>query len=147
MRSIFFKEGKSNFFDWTWTEITEIIFSISCRKFNIFPFILFGKWRLAGGIRRLKAADYRLQLTIKWVRVKISNSQILDWLTFRIWKSTNVQMQPNLRVTTLENKNWEEKESKFIYVKGQIWESAKLRVVRNIEWTNNSKISYFLEFR
>ena len=26
------------------------------------------------------------------VRVKISNSQILEWLTFRIWKLTNVQM-------------------------------------------------------
>ena len=46
MRSIFFKEGKSNFFDETWTEITEII-----------PFILFKKRRLAQGIRRPKAAD------------------------------------------------------------------------------------------
>ena len=26
------------------------------------------------------------------VRVKISNSQILEWLTFRIWKLTNVQI-------------------------------------------------------
>ena len=32
MRSILFKEGKSNFFDQTWTEITEIIFSTSCKK-------------------------------------------------------------------------------------------------------------------
>ena len=47
MRSIFFKEGKSNFFDKTWTEITQIIFSTSCKQFKIFPFILFEKRRLA----------------------------------------------------------------------------------------------------
>ena len=28
----------------------------------------------------------------KWVRVKILNSQILEWLKFRIWKLTNVEM-------------------------------------------------------
>ena len=53
----FFKEGKSNFFDLTWTEITEITFSTSCKKFKIFPFILFEKRRFAQGIRRPKAAD------------------------------------------------------------------------------------------
>ena len=63
MRSIFFKEGKSNFFDETWTEITEIIFSTSCEKFKIFPFIPFEKWPLAQGIRRPKAADSLLH---KW---------------------------------------------------------------------------------
>ena len=35
------------------------------------------------------------------------------------------------------------KTSKLIYIKEQIWELAKLRVVRNIEWTNNSKIANF----
>ena len=44
------------------------------------------------------------------------------------------------RVTTIENENWEDKALKFIYIKGQIWKSAKLRVVPNIEWTSNSKI-------
>ena len=52
---------------------------------------------------------------------------------------SNVE-QSNLRVTTIEIENWEDKASKFIYIEGQIWESAKLRVVRNIEWTKNSKI-------
>ena len=27
-----------------------------------------------------------------WIRVKILNSKILEWLTFRIWKLTNIQM-------------------------------------------------------
>ena len=47
MRSIFFfffvKEGKFNVCDLTLIEITEITFSISCKKFKIFPFILFEK--------------------------------------------------------------------------------------------------------
>ena len=47
MRSIIFNERKSHFF----------IFSTSCKKNKIFPFILFEKRRLARGIRRLKAAD------------------------------------------------------------------------------------------
>ena len=46
-------------------EITEIIFSISCKKFKIFPFILFEKIRLAQGIRRPKAADAPLKLLEK----------------------------------------------------------------------------------
>ena len=41
------------FFDLTWTEI----FSISCKKFKIFLFILFEKRLLAQGIRRPKVAD------------------------------------------------------------------------------------------
>ena len=57
---------------------------------------------------------------------------------FKINERSNVEM-PNLRLTTLENENWEE--SEFIHIKGQIWESTKLRLVRNIEWTNNSKIA------
>ena len=36
---------------------------------------------------------------------------------------SNVE-RPNLRVTTIENENWEDKPSKFIYIKEQIWESA-----------------------
>ena len=36
------------------------------------------------------------------------------------------------------------KVSKLIYIKGQIWELAKLQVVRNIEWTNNFKIGQIL---
>ena len=50
-----------------------------------------------------------------------------------------------MRVTKIGNKNWEFKASKLIHIKGKIWELAKLRVVRNIEWENNSKIYLFLE--
>ena len=57
----------------------------------------------------------------------------------KINERSNVEL-PNLQVTTIENENWEDKVSKFIHIKGQIWESAKLREVRNIEWTNNFKI-------
>ena len=32
---------------------------------------------------------------------------------------------------------------KLIYIKGKIWGLAKLRVMRNIEWTNSSKIANF----
>ena len=52
MRSIFFKKRKFNFIYLTWTEITEIIFSTSRKKFKIFPFMLFKKRRLAQGICR-----------------------------------------------------------------------------------------------
>ena len=51
-----------------------------------------------------------------------------------------------MKVTTIENENWKDKASKFIYIERQIWKAAKFRVTRNIEWTNNSKISLFLEF-
>ena len=61
MRSTFFKEWKSNFFDYTWTEITGIIFSASCKKFKICPFILLKKRRLADGIHRPKAVNSPLQ--------------------------------------------------------------------------------------
>ena len=37
-------------------------------------------------------------------------------------------------------------EKKFIYIKEQIWESAKLQVMRNIESMNHFKICQFLEF-
>ena len=60
MRSIFFKGGKSNFFYQTWTEITEIIFSTLCKKFKIFPFILFEKddWPKAYADPRLPTLPY-----------------------------------------------------------------------------------------
>ena len=58
----------------------------------------------------------------------------------KIKERSNVEW-PNLRVSTVQNENWKPKESKFIHIEGQIWESAKLRVVRNIEWTKNSEIA------
>ena len=33
--------------------------------------------------------------------------------------------------------------SRLIYIKEQMWELVELRVVRNIEWTNNSNIRHF----
>ena len=50
---------------------------------------------------------------------KISNLKINE--------RSNVE-RTNLRVTTLENENWEEKESKFINIKGQIWESNSSKI-------------------
>ena len=74
MVSLFCKEGKSNFFDLTWIEITEIIFSTSCKKLKIF-FIFFEKRRLAQGIRRPKAADSRLlKITVTWTYKRILTS-------------------------------------------------------------------------
>ena len=35
------------------------------------------------------------------------------------------------RITIIENENWKDKAKKFIHIKRQIWESAKLQVVRN----------------
>ena len=61
----------------------------------------------------------------------------------KINEPSNVE-RPNLRITTTENENWEDKPSKFIYVKGELWESAKLRVEPNIEWTK--KFQNFLIF-
>ena len=63
----------------------------------------------------------------------------------KINERSNVE-RPNLLVTTLENENREKKESKFIYIKGQISGSETLRVVRDIEWTNNFKILKICEF-
>ena len=37
------------------------------------------------------------------------------------------------RLTKIGNKNWEVKALPLIYIRGQVWESEKLRVVRNIE--------------
>ena len=45
--------------------------------------------------------------------------------------------------TRIWNKSWKVKASKLIYIKGQIWELTKSRVVRNIEWMNNCKIANF----
>ena len=58
MRS-FLKEWKSNFSDQTWIETTETTFSTSCKKFKIFPFVLFetGDWPKAYAARRPKAVD------------------------------------------------------------------------------------------
>ena len=49
---------------WRLAECTSpiVIFSSSCKKFKVFPFILFEKRRLAQDIRRPKAADSRLSL-------------------------------------------------------------------------------------
>ena len=43
----------------------------------------------------------------------------------KINERSNVEL-PNLRVTAIENKNWEDKAPKFINIKGQIWESGKM---------------------
>ena len=72
------------------------------------------------------------------VRVKISNSKILEWLTyisnFKINERSHVE-RPNLQ-ESLQEKIKIDKKKKFIYINGQIKELAKLRVV---EWTNYSK--------
>ena len=86
MRSIFLKEGKSNFFDQIGTEITDIIFSISCKTFKIFPFILFENRRLAQGIRRPKATDSPLIVLIRWkvwknIDKRFTNNNISSTLT------------------------------------------------------------------
>ena len=57
MSSIVIEEGQFNFLVWTEIEITEITFSTLCKKFKIFPFILFEKRQLAQGIRWPQAAD------------------------------------------------------------------------------------------
>ena len=50
---------------------------------------------------------------------------------------TRVKISAELtKITAIENKI----ENKFICVKRQIWESVKFHTVRNIEWTNHSKI-------
>ena len=86
----FFKEGKYNFFDLTWTEITEIIFSTSCKKFKIFPFIIFEKRQLAQGIRRPKAAESPLYLNSKVTNIKITILVVIIVLFnfFRIYTNT-----------------------------------------------------------
>ena len=61
-----------------------------------------------------------------------------DIYNFKINEYLNLE-QPNLR-ESLQYEIKIEKIQKFIYFNGQIWELAKLRVVRNIECTNNSKI-------
>ena len=46
------------------------------------------------------------------MRIKIPNTKILEWLTFLIFKineRSNVE-RPNLRVTTMKNKNLENEE-------------------------------------
>ena len=91
MRSTFFKE-KSNFFNYPWIKITEIIFSTSCRKFKFFPFIIFEKKRLAQGIRRPKAADSPLYPSHTWIplsqfpKLYYTSHYIFQiWIQFSSW--------------------------------------------------------------
>ena len=42
--------------------------------------------------------------------------------------------------TRIWNKSWEVKASILIYIEEQIWELAKLQIVRNIEWTGGGQI-------
>ena len=74
MRSIFFKEGKSNFLDKTWTEINGIIFSTSCKKFKIFSFTL--KKKKTIGPRLTPAQSCRLSPTRAqhWSHTRHANS-------------------------------------------------------------------------
>ena len=85
----FFKEGKSQFFDKTLTEITEIIFSTSCIKFKIFSFILFEKRRLAQDIRRPKAADSFLNksnLLFYEVWKPLVCQRVPKWLYYKFYR-------------------------------------------------------------
>ena len=45
---------------------------------------------------------------------------------------------PNLWVTKIENRNWDN-----LYINGQIWKLAKLRVLRDIKRMDISKIAEF----
>ena len=64
MRSIFVKKG-NQIFSSTWTEITKIIFSTSCKKIQIFPFVLKkNDWPKAYAGPRLPTLPYKLE-TIK----------------------------------------------------------------------------------
>ena len=62
-----------------------------------------------------------------------------DVLKLKINERLNVE-EPDLRATKIGNECWE---NWFVYIKGQIWKLAKLRAVRYIEWTDNSKIVNF----
>ena len=62
-----------------------------------------------------------------------------DALNLIIRECLNVEL-PNLR----GNGNWEDKTSKLIYIKGEIWDSIKLRA--NIELTNDKRLANFLNF-
>ena len=75
----------------------------------------------------------------KYGNLEKENGKYKKICTWKIYQGNRKFKCRTVELTTLKNENWEEKESKFIYIKGQ-WESAKLRVVQNIEWTNNSKI-------
>ena len=61
-----------------------------------------------------------------------------DVLNLKIDERLNVQ-RPNLRGNEQKDKT-----SKLIYIKGQVWDSEKLRVLRNIDLTNISKICQIL---
>ena len=60
-----FKRKEIQFFHLNLDRDTEIIFSTSCEKFKIFPFVLFENRRLAQGVRRTKAADSPLCKKLK----------------------------------------------------------------------------------
>ena len=62
------------------------------------------------------------------------------------WSNLRELHYMTLRYITLHYKIKIEKIKKFIYTNAEIWELAKLRLVSEIEWTNNSKIFKFLEF-
>ena len=63
-----------------------------------------------------------------------------DIYYFKINERLNLE-RLNLGVPSYETiQNKIEKIKQFIYINGQIWELEKLRVVQNIEWTNNPKI-------
>ena len=44
------------------------------------------------GFEKIESEVENIAAFSKRVKVKISNSQILEWLTFRIWKLMNAQM-------------------------------------------------------
>ena len=67
---------------------------------------------------------------------------MVDVSNLKINERSNVE-RPKLRVTKIGNENWEVKASKLIYIKKQIRELEKLRIVWNIE-KNNSKIWQFM---
>ena len=88
--------------------------------------------------------NYKSGLVISW-----TNGMEVRFQTVKFWNGWRFELEkinersnlerPNLRVTKIGN----EKLRKLIYMKGQIRELAKLRVVRNIEWIDNSKIANF----
>ena len=68
-----------------------------------------------------------------------------DVSNLNINERSNVE-QPNLR----GNENWENKISKLIYFKRQVWDSVKLRLVRRSNWQTIKRfadLSNFDKFR
>ena len=67
--------------------------------------------------------------------MKLNNFRnlIIVWIS----QSGKFPLEYEIKVEKLKRRNW------FTCIKGQTWEWAKLRVVRNIEWTINSEIANF----